>query len=209
VVFESVSQAVRTGLAIVDAAADASAGNPERPVRVGVGIHAGETVETHDGYVGTPVNIAARLCALAGSGEVLVTDTVRALVQTVLPVRFEGRGRRQLKGVTEPVSIYSVEPSDDGARRGAPDAFRRRRRRRIAALAAVCAVAAAAIGAGFVFSRDSSGLPGGPWTIALDMPFSGRVTRGVPARNALRMAIAQANAAGGVGRRCANLAPNP
>ena len=78
VVFESVSQAVRCGLAIVEAAADASAARPD-PIRVGVGIHAGETVETPDGYVGTPVNIAARLCALADVGEVLVSDTVRAL----------------------------------------------------------------------------------------------------------------------------------
>ena len=79
VVFHSVSQAVQCGLAIVEGAADASAARPDRPVRVGVGIHAGETIETPDGYVGTPVNIAARLCALAGVGEVLVSDTVRAL----------------------------------------------------------------------------------------------------------------------------------
>jgi branched-chain amino acid transport system substrate-binding protein len=199
VVFESVSQAVRCGLAIVEAAAGASAAEPDRPIKVGVGIHAGETVETADGYVGTPVNIAARLCALAGVGEVLVSDTVRALTQTVLPVRFESRGRKQLKGVVEPVATYSVEPMDGAAHRGSSDVSSRRRRRRIVALAVVCVLVAIGVVAGFVLSRDSSGLPSGPWTIALDMPFSGSVTRGVPARDALRLAIDQSNAAGGIG----------
>ena len=199
VVFESVSQAVRCGLAIVQGAADASAARPDRPVRVGVGIHAGETVETPDGYVGTPVNIAARLCALAGVGDVLVSDTVRALTQTVLPVRFESRGRKQLKGVVEPVATYAVEPVDDAGRAASFDALsRRRRRRRIVVLAVVCALVGIGVATGLLASRGSSGLPSGPWTIALDMPFSGPINRGAPAQDALRLAIDQANAAGGI-----------
>ena len=96
IVFPAVSQAVLCGLAIVDAAASGSSDADERPIPVGIGIHAGETVDTPDGFVGTPVNIAARLCAVARPGEVLVSDTVRALTQTVLPVAFEARGRRSL-----------------------------------------------------------------------------------------------------------------
>ena len=38
------------------------------------------------GYVGSAVNIAARICAQAGPGEVLVSETVRALTRRVLPV---------------------------------------------------------------------------------------------------------------------------
>src|SRR4029077_5597477 len=108
VVFAAVSDAVQCGLAIVDSARTASVDRPDAPIAVGVGIHAGETVETPDGYVGGPVNIAARLCALAGPGEVLVSDTVRALTQTVLPVTFLPRGRRALKGVADQVAVYSV-----------------------------------------------------------------------------------------------------
>jgi len=48
VVFDSVSSAVRCGLAITTAARDAA----DEPIRVGVGIHAGETVEADGGYVG-------------------------------------------------------------------------------------------------------------------------------------------------------------
>jgi hypothetical protein len=74
VVFDSANSAVCCGLAITTAARDAA----EEPIRVGVGIHAGETVEADGGYAGSAVNIAARICAQAGAGEVLVSGTVRA-----------------------------------------------------------------------------------------------------------------------------------
>ena len=61
VVFPAVSQAVLCGLDIVDAAGAGASDADERPIPVGIGIHAGETVDTPDGFVGTPVNVAARL----------------------------------------------------------------------------------------------------------------------------------------------------
>ena len=113
VVFDSVSSAVRCGLAIV-----ADAGAADEEIRVGVGIHAGETIEADGGYVGSPVNIAARICAQAGPGEVLVSETVRALTTTVLPVQFKSRGRRQLKGIAEPIELFAVVEAAAGAPRG-------------------------------------------------------------------------------------------
>jgi class 3 adenylate cyclase len=106
VVFPDASGAVACGLAIVAAAADASAATPEAPISVGIGVHAGETVETQEGYVGTAVNLAARLCAAAPAGDVLVSDTVRALTASVTPVRYEARGRKRFKGIAEPVAVY-------------------------------------------------------------------------------------------------------
>ena len=85
VVFDSVSSAVRCGLAITTAASAAT----DQPIRVGVGIHAGETIEADGGYVGSPVNIAARICAQAGPGQVRVSQSVRALTTTVLPFQFK------------------------------------------------------------------------------------------------------------------------
>jgi hypothetical protein len=64
------------------------------------------------------VNIAARVCSLAKAGEVLVTDTVRALTRTVLDVSYEPVGTRQLKGVAEPIAIFRVVPLAPGASRG-------------------------------------------------------------------------------------------
>ena len=109
VVFPSVSAAVRAGLTILELAGQEAA-DPQHALRVGIGVHAGETVETSEGYVGTPVNIAARLCALAAAGELLVSDTVRALTSTVVRARFVAKGRRQLKGIAEPVQVFAVSP---------------------------------------------------------------------------------------------------
>jgi class 3 adenylate cyclase len=109
VVFGSVSQAVRAGLAIRNAAAEASGDRDVAPIRVGIGIHAGEVEEGAEGIVSSAVNIAARVCALAGGGEVLVTETVRSLTRTLLPISFEPRGRRRLKGITEAIPLFAVD----------------------------------------------------------------------------------------------------
>ena len=124
VVFLSVGEAVQAGLAILVAAAadDPSA----HPIQVGIGVHAGETVDSTEGIVSSAVNIAARICSAADAGELLVSDTVRALTRTHLDASFVPRGRRRLKGIAEPVSLYQVQRS--GASPQAP-------RDRLAALA--------------------------------------------------------------------------
>ena len=107
-VFPAASSAVMCGLEIVDAAAEVSAQQADRPLRVGVGVHAGEAVATDGGYIGTAVNLAARVCSAARPGEVLVTSTVRGITQASIPVGFIARGRRRLKGIAEPVEVFAV-----------------------------------------------------------------------------------------------------
>lgn len=109
VVFESASSAVECGLELVDAATEWSRLEPERPIRVGVGIHAGDTVEVDDGYVGSAVNIAARVCSVAKPGEVAVSETVRGLIRTSLPVHFIPRGSPRLKGIATPLPLFAVK----------------------------------------------------------------------------------------------------
>jgi class 3 adenylate cyclase len=107
-VFPSASGAVLCGLEIVDAAAELNAQEPQRPLGVGVGVHAGEAVETAEGYIGTAVNLAARVCSVARAGEVLVTSTVRDITQASIPVGFIARGERRLKGIRKPVAVFAV-----------------------------------------------------------------------------------------------------
>jgi class 3 adenylate cyclase len=158
VVFPAVSAAVRAALAIVVMAAEESAADPEHAIRVGIGVHAGETVETSEGYVGTPVNIAARLCSLAGAGDVLVSDTVRALTSTVVRADFIPAGRRQLKGIREPIHVFIVRPADGFGRASVASGSRRRRGALLgaAAIAAALAIISAA-GLSGILTR-----PGGP-----------------------------------------------
>jgi branched-chain amino acid transport system substrate-binding protein len=197
VVFSSVSSAVRCGLALTADARAATAEHPNVPIRVGVGIHAGETVELEDGYVGSAVNIAARICSQAGAGEVVVSETVRALTRTVLPVGFKSRGRRDLKGIAEPIELFAVVEAADGT--AWADAPRRRisRRTRFALIGAGALALFAVIGVGAWALRGSTELPPGQWTIALEAPLSGVIgPEGVALRNAVQLALDEANVAG-------------
>lgn len=106
VLFSSASRAVVAGLEIVDEAARHTAEHPDLPIRVGVGVHAGETAETEEGPVGSAVNVAARICAQAAAGEVLVSDTVRGLTRTRQVAKFDPVGTRRLKGINEPMTLY-------------------------------------------------------------------------------------------------------
>ena len=118
VVFPSASTAVQCGLAILAAAAQKSGDGVQ--IRVGIGVHAGETVQTGEGYVGSAVNVAARVCSQAQAGELLVTDTVRALTRTHIPVRFTNRRARRLKGIAEAVVMYRAEPLPVGGETALP-----------------------------------------------------------------------------------------
>jgi len=175
---------------------------PDKPIQVGVGIHAGETVESDGGYVGSAVNIAARICAQAASGEVLVSETVRALTRSVLPVRFEPRGRRALKGIADPIALFAVVETAPGA---APWTGQRRRLRGQRLVGVLLGGAALATGAAFFGwaalhpAALPPGLPPGAWTIGLDTPLSGQAApRGQPQRNAAQLAIDATNTAGGI-----------
>jgi class 3 adenylate cyclase len=108
VVFGSARRAVACGLAIVEAADRHSRDNRDRPIRVGVGINAGETVQRAEGFVGTAVNLAARVCAQAREGEVLVTAAVRDALGASPDLQLVPRGTRRLKGIGRPVALFAV-----------------------------------------------------------------------------------------------------
>jgi class 3 adenylate cyclase/tetratricopeptide (TPR) repeat protein len=109
VVFEAARQAVECGIAILQEADLRTRERPDVPIRVGVGIHAGEPVPHEGQYVGSAVNLAARLTAAAGAGELLVSDVVRGLLRTSGVFRMEPRDGLTLKGIDEPPRVFAVE----------------------------------------------------------------------------------------------------
>jgi serine/threonine-protein kinase len=125
VVFPSASRAVEAALAIVTAAHRAGEQDPRHPIAVGIGVHAGETVETAEGYVGSAVNIAARICAEAREGEVLASDTVRGIVGSSRAIQFEPRGRRRLKGIAEPILLFRADAGTAARAVSVPPRLRR------------------------------------------------------------------------------------
>jgi class 3 adenylate cyclase len=124
VVLPSASTAVRCALSIVRSVEDENAREPAHAIRVGVGVHAGEAIDTDEGLVGSAVNIAARLSAIARPGEGLVSETVRTLTRSVIAARFVPRGRHRLKGVAEPQEVFAAMASNTPV---APARFRRLR----------------------------------------------------------------------------------
>jgi class 3 adenylate cyclase len=61
-----------------------------------------------DRHVGIAVRIASRVVGLAGTGEVLVSSTVRDLVAGS-GLRFQDRGSHLLKGLPEPLRLVAAE----------------------------------------------------------------------------------------------------
>jgi class 3 adenylate cyclase len=99
--FDGPGRAIACASALRDQLADI-----DLPIRAG--LHAGE-VELRDGddVGGIAVHIAARIMAEAGSGEVVVSRTVRDLVAGS-DLLLEDRGTRQLKGVDGDWQLFTV-----------------------------------------------------------------------------------------------------
>ena len=99
--FKRPGQAVVAALEMVERTAQA--GLP--PAHVG--LHAGPVVFQDGDYFGRTVNLAARIAAHAGPGQVLVSDQVVAECADG-PVAFEPIGPVPLKGVADPVPLHQA-----------------------------------------------------------------------------------------------------
>jgi adenylate cyclase len=73
---------------------------------VRVGMHTGTALKRGDDWFGRTVNLAARVSGAAAGGEVLLTAATRDAAGTVGGLELIERGRRQLRNVAEPVSLY-------------------------------------------------------------------------------------------------------
>jgi class 3 adenylate cyclase/pimeloyl-ACP methyl ester carboxylesterase len=98
--FEGPARAVRCALALRDRLRTLG-------LDIRAGVHTGEVERRSEGMAGIGVHIAARVLALAGAGEVLVSRTVRDLV-TGSGLTFVDRGTHALKGVPEEWEILEA-----------------------------------------------------------------------------------------------------
>jgi class 3 adenylate cyclase/pimeloyl-ACP methyl ester carboxylesterase len=80
-------------------------------VRVRIGMNAGEPVAEESDLFGTSVQLAARVCAEADGGEILVSNVVRELAAGK-GFLFNDRGDHALKGFEDPVKLYEVKWRD-------------------------------------------------------------------------------------------------
>src|SRR3954468_3246064 len=96
VAFADAEDALATAAEIVDA---------EGQVRVRIGIHTGRPIVTDEGYVGLDVHRAARICAAAHGGQVLVSEATREALG-----RDPGRdlGLHRLKDLGAPEHLFQL-----------------------------------------------------------------------------------------------------
>ena len=78
-------------------------------VRVRMGLHTGEPIQTEDGYVGLDMHRAARVTAAAHGGQVLVSQRTRELLPKD-PDGFVLRdlGDHRLKDLSEPIRLFQI-----------------------------------------------------------------------------------------------------
>jgi class 3 adenylate cyclase len=103
--FSYVSRAVDCAVAIQRSFGGAEGDGPGGQLRIG--LSAGEPVDRHEDIFGAAVNLAARICAHADPGQILVSAAVRELA-VGKALRFLDRGQIALKGFDEPVRLYQV-----------------------------------------------------------------------------------------------------
>jgi class 3 adenylate cyclase len=99
--FDGPARAIRCALAVTDAVKPLG-------IEVRVGLHTGEVELVGDDVAGIAVHIAARVGALAGASEVLVSGTVKDLVAGS-GIAFSDRGEHELKGVPDRWRIFAVD----------------------------------------------------------------------------------------------------
>jgi class 3 adenylate cyclase len=106
--FTSAAKGVRCAIGIQEAMKEFAERHPEAPLSLCIGINSGEAVPDGDDFLGTAVNIAARLADSAGGGEVLVTSVVRDLVSSSGEFKFLPEQQLSLKGISEPQRVCNV-----------------------------------------------------------------------------------------------------
>jgi adenylate cyclase len=104
----SASHAVRLATSIVH---DVGAQHGFPSVRVG--LHTGPAIKRDRDWFGATVNLAARIAAEAGAGQILLSDASRQAAGKVEGIEFEPRGRRQLRNVREPVLLFAAAPAGE------------------------------------------------------------------------------------------------
>ena len=101
--FDGPARGVRCAWAIVDAVHALG-------LEVRAGVHTGEVETINDKVGGVAVNIGARIAALAGPGEVLVSSTVKDLTAGS-GLAYEDAGEHELKGIPGAWRVYRISTS--------------------------------------------------------------------------------------------------
>jgi class 3 adenylate cyclase len=108
VVFSDPRRALRCAIAIQSALATRNT-TAEEPLRVRIGLHAGNCVREDGDFYGRNVILASRIAGQAKGGEIMVSSPLRDLVGASLePSAFESSRDVELKGLSGVHTVYAV-----------------------------------------------------------------------------------------------------
>ena len=142
--FDSPVEAVRCAIVIQQSMMGRNTSLPrEQWILYRIGVHLGDViVETSDVY-GEGVNVAARLEGIATPGDLYISGGVYEQIKNKLVCAYQSLGDRQVKNVTDPVSVYRVLPD--------PAALNEARKKRwpVAMVAALIVCVIAILGGGY------------------------------------------------------------
>ena len=102
----SVSKALESAITMQQAFAEHNE-PAEEPIRVRVGLNAGEPIAEDDDLFGTAVNLAARICAHAEAVQILAPIVVRELAAGK-QFMFADLGETELRGFQDHVRLFEV-----------------------------------------------------------------------------------------------------
>ena len=109
--FDSPVEAVRCAIVIQQTMVGRNASLPrEQWILYRIGVHLGDVIVERDDIYGDGVNIAARLEGIANPGELYVSGGVYEQIKNKLVCAYQALGDRQVKNITDPVSVYRVLP---------------------------------------------------------------------------------------------------
>ena len=142
--FDSPVEAVRCAIVIQQSMVGRNASLPrDQWILYRIGIHLGDVVVGPSDVYGDGLNIAVRLEGIASPGDVYVSGGVYEQIKNKLVCAYQSLGDRQVKNITDPVSVYRVLPD--------PAALSQARRKRwpvalLAGLAVLIATVIAILG---------------------------------------------------------------
>lgn len=110
--FVSAVAAVKCAIATQKELALYNREHPSQPLRIRIGISAGEPVEDHEDLFGASVQLAARACSSAQPGQILVSNVVADLC-IGKSLTFVELGGVALKGFDNPVPLHEVRWQSD------------------------------------------------------------------------------------------------
>lgn len=116
--FSSPVEAVQCATEIQECLAATGSRESPKALQLRIGINLGDIIIEPDGDIyGDGVNVAARLEQMAEPGGIWVSGKVYEEVRDRLPYSFDDRGEQQVKNITRPVRIYSLQaaPTKTGA----------------------------------------------------------------------------------------------